>query len=120
MVDSIVGAQSEVGGGGGAVNVAVTVTFEFMVTVQLPVPEHAPDHPLNVEPLLGIAVRVTTVPAMYVGPVGLAVAVPVPVPAFKIVNVNCTGGGKGAATKILAVLLCFPPMLSRTLTLVPV
>jgi hypothetical protein len=43
--------------------VAVTDWFEFIVTVQLPVPEQAPDHPANVEPEFGVAVSVTTVPA---------------------------------------------------------
>ncbi|MGA8580849.1 MAG: hypothetical protein WB579_19335 [Bryobacteraceae bacterium] len=44
-------------------NVAVTAWLEFIVTVQLPVPEHAPDHPANVDPAFGVAVSVTTVPA---------------------------------------------------------
>jgi hypothetical protein len=44
-------------------NVAVTDMFEFMVTVQVPVPEQAPDQPANVEPVFGVAVNVTTVPA---------------------------------------------------------
>jgi hypothetical protein len=43
--------------------VAVTVWFEFIVTVQVPVPEQAPDHPANVETAFGVAVSVTTVPA---------------------------------------------------------
>jgi hypothetical protein len=44
-------------------NVAVTAWLEFIVTVQPPVPEHAPDHPANVDPAAGVAVSVTTVPA---------------------------------------------------------
>ena len=44
-------------------NVAVTAWFEFIVTVQVPVPEQAPDHPANVEPVFDVAVNVTTVPA---------------------------------------------------------
>ena len=44
------------------VNAAVTAWFEFIDTVQLAVPEQAPDHPANVEPALGVAVNVTTVP----------------------------------------------------------
>jgi hypothetical protein len=41
--------------------VAVTVWLDPIVTVHNPVPEHAPDHPVNVEPVLGVAVNVTTV-----------------------------------------------------------
>ena len=43
-------------------NVAVTVLFACIVTTQAPVPEHAPDHPAKVEPVLALAVTVTTVP----------------------------------------------------------
>lgn len=100
-------------------NVAVTVAFAFMVTVQASVPEQAPDQPVKVEPFVGLAVRVTTVPALYVSPARLAVTVPVPVPAVEIVNVNCVGGGGGPAMKIVTVLLCCPPMLSVTFTLAP-
>ena len=42
---------------------AVTVWSEFMVTLQPPVPEHAPLHPLKVEPEAGAAVIDRTVPA---------------------------------------------------------
>ena len=45
-------------------NVAVTDLFALMVTVHEPVPEHAPDHPENVEPRDAFAVNVTTVPAV--------------------------------------------------------
>src|SRR5277367_5813126 len=45
------------------VKVATTLCAALMVTTQVPVPEHAPDQPANVEPVLGVAVRVTTVPA---------------------------------------------------------
>ena len=44
------------------------------------VPEHPPDHPVKVEPASGVAVRVTTVPALKLVPGGLVVIVPVPVP----------------------------------------
>jgi hypothetical protein len=40
--------------------VAVTAWSVLIVTVQVPVPEQAPDHPANVEPVAGFAVRVTT------------------------------------------------------------
>jgi hypothetical protein len=41
-----------------AVNVAVTVFAASAVTEQVPVPLQAPDHPANVLPGLGVAVRV--------------------------------------------------------------
>ena len=44
------------------VKAAVTLFAASMVTVQGPVPEHAPPHPVKVEPLVGAAVRVTGVP----------------------------------------------------------
>ena len=53
-------------------NVAVTDTFEFIVTVQSPVPPHVPavaalvgftDHPVNMDPVLADAVNVTTLSA---------------------------------------------------------
>jgi hypothetical protein len=66
-----------------------------MVTVHVPVPEHAPDQPAKLEPVSGVAVRVTLVPASknaaHVGsqwmPSGLLVTVPDPVPAFVTVSV---------------------------------
>ncbi len=60
---------------------AVTEVLAFMVNEQVgEVPVHAPDHPVKVEPAFGEAVRVTTVPALMVVPVGLLETVPVPVP----------------------------------------
>ena len=44
------------------VKVAVTVVAALMLTVQAPVPVHAPVQPLKVEPAAGVAVSVTTVP----------------------------------------------------------
>jgi hypothetical protein len=44
-------------------NVAPTETFALKVTAQAPVPEHAPLHPVNVEPAAGAGVRVTGVPS---------------------------------------------------------
>jgi hypothetical protein len=72
------------------VNVAFTVFAALMVTTQLPVPVHAPDQPLNFEPELATAVRVTTVPTAYAWlhvaphaiPAGLLVTCPLPVPAL--------------------------------------
>jgi hypothetical protein len=65
-----------------------------MVTVQLPVPVHAPLQPVNVEPVAGAAVRVTLVPelklALHVAPqlmpAGDEVTVPLPVPALPTVR----------------------------------
>jgi hypothetical protein len=45
------------------VKVAVTVIAEFIVTVQGPVPVQPPPlQPVKVDPLAGLAVRVTAVP----------------------------------------------------------
>jgi hypothetical protein len=77
-----------------AENVAVTAWLDFIVTVQLPVPEQAPDHPVNVEPVFGAAVSVTTVPAAKLRqpephevPAGEALTAPLPVPAVVMVSV---------------------------------
>ena len=43
------------------VKVAVTVVAALMLTVQAPVPVHAPVQPLKVEPAAGVAVNVTAV-----------------------------------------------------------
>ena len=69
-------------------NVAVTEIFAFMVMVRVgDVPVAPPDQPLKVEFALGVAVKVTTVPALKVVPEGLFVTVPVPVPALVIERV---------------------------------
>jgi hypothetical protein len=44
------------------VKVAATVVGAFIVTVQGPVPVQPPLQPAKVDPLAGLAVRVTTVP----------------------------------------------------------
>ena len=46
----------------GWVNVAVTVAADVSVTLQEPVPVHAPLQPVNVELVAVTAVRVTAVP----------------------------------------------------------
>ena len=69
--------------------VAVTAVFAVIVTVQAAVPVQAPDHPANVEPEAGVAVRVTCDPVLKLAiqvapqliPLGLLTTVPVPVPA---------------------------------------
>ncbi len=44
---------------------AVTVVAAFIVTLHVPVPEHPPPlQPLNVDPPVALAVRVTTVPLL--------------------------------------------------------
>jgi hypothetical protein len=68
--------------------VAVTEVLEFIVTVQVgDVPEHPPDHPVKVELVAGLAVRVTTVPALKLVPAGLLLTVPVPVPDLATLRV---------------------------------
>lgn len=101
--------------------VAVTAVAPVRTTVQVPVPLHAPDHPPNVEPAVGVAVRVTEVPLLNAKlqtvpqliPAGLLVTVPVPVPASATVSVAAGGGGGGgtatplnrAVTDVLPVML---------------
>jgi len=46
----------------GAVKLAVTDLTASIVTEQLPVPAHAPLQPAKVAPLVGVAVRETSVP----------------------------------------------------------
>jgi hypothetical protein len=73
---------------------AVTEAAADIVTAQVPVPEHAPDHPANVEPELAAALRVTAVPLEKLAlqvvpqliPAGLLVTVPAPVPLPWTIN----------------------------------
>jgi hypothetical protein len=52
----------EITAGGVLSNAAMTVLLLVMLTIQAPVPEQAPDHPVNVEPASSSAVKVTLVP----------------------------------------------------------
>jgi hypothetical protein len=69
--------------------VAVNVWLEFMVSLQRPVPLHAPDQPTKKAPVPGVAFSDTTVPALnnalQVGlqliPAGVLTTVPLEVPA---------------------------------------
>ena len=74
---------------------ALTEAAAFMVTLQAPVPLHAPPQPAKVEPELGVADKFTTVPLAKLAeqvvpqeiPAGELVIVPVPVPFFVAVRV---------------------------------
>lgn len=78
-------------------NVAVTVVLLVRVTTHVPVPEQSPpDHPPNVEPVLGTAVSVTEVPLAKLAvqfepqliPSGELVTVPLPDPDNVTVRVG--------------------------------
>jgi hypothetical protein len=95
-------------GSGMTANVAVTDRAALIVTEHVETaPLHAPVHPENVEPVAGVAVKVTTVPevnvALHVAPHEMPpldeVTVPPPVPlrATESVYVGVGGGGGGPA-----------------------
>lgn len=75
---------------------AVTETAPLPATVQGPVPVQPPPQPVNVEPVAGIALRVTELPAENVAehvvphaiPAGVLVTVPVPVPVLVTITVS--------------------------------
>ena len=62
------------------VNVAETDWFEFMVTLQAPVPEQAPPHPINVELAFATSLTSTAVPAGNDESEGNALIEPPPAP----------------------------------------
>jgi hypothetical protein len=75
-------------------NVAVMVALAVGVIAHAPVPVQAPDQPANDEPVLAVAVSVTSVPlaklALHIVPQlmpdGLLMTVPVPVPVLCTVS----------------------------------
>jgi hypothetical protein len=76
-------------------NVALTAAAAFIVTLQVPVPLHAPPQPAKVEPEAGVADKLTTVPLAKLAeqvapqeiPAGELVIVPVPLPLSVTVRV---------------------------------
>jgi len=95
-------------GGGAGLNAAVTFWFEVRVTVQAPVPEQAPLHPLNTAPAAGAAARLTAVPDVneavhvlpHAIPAGALVTVPLALPVLLTVSENF--GTNVAVTEVLA------------------
>ena len=86
-----VGGDGGLGGGGfvpEVLNVAVTDCAALIVTVQVPVPLHAPPQPAKLEPEVAEAVSVTLVPCVKLAvqvvpqliPAGLELTVPAPLP----------------------------------------
>ena len=92
--------------------VALTACTALIVTVQAPVPVQAPLHPVNVEPVAGVAVKVRVLPlendATHVVPqeipVGALVTVPLPVPDLVTVSENDVGNSVNVAVTALAAL----------------
>src|SRR4051794_33724424 len=85
--------------GGTAVKDGESGLAGFSVSVQVvAVPVQAPLQPAKVEPAVGLAVRVTLVPSVYVSEqsapheMPVPVTVPLPVPAFETVSVRWAGG----------------------------
>jgi hypothetical protein len=75
-------------------NFALTFFALLIVTTQVPVPEHAPDQPMNFEPDFADTVSVTTAPATnacvqvdpHEIPAGVLLTCPLPVPALATVR----------------------------------
>ena len=92
----------------------------LIVTKHLPVPEHAPDQPVNFEPDFADAVRVTSFPTAnacvhmtpHEIPAGMLVTTPLPVPALVTV--------RSLATANVAVAARAAPIQRRHVALVPV
>lgn len=95
----------------GTENEAETEVAALRVTWQVPVPEQAPLQPPKLEPLPGVAVRVTTVPCAKVAehcpvvqpmPAGAELTVPCPLPARLTVSAYWGTGEKVAVTAVAA------------------
>ena len=90
--------------------VATTVRSDCMSKVQLAVPVQAPDQPMNVEPVAGLAVSVTVVLAGKVAvqvlpqlmPLGVLVTEPVPEPSLVTVMVLLTALASNCALTLRA------------------
>jgi hypothetical protein len=91
------------------VNVAPTLLFAFIVRVQVLVPEQSPVHPVKVEPVDGVAVKVTEVPELKEVPVGLFEIEPEPVPEGEMESVYVD---RGTALKVAA-MVWFPDTLLK-------
>ena len=95
-------------------NVAVTDASAVMLTVQVAVPEHAPDQPAKAEPEPAVAVNVTEVApeklALHVCPqlipAGALAMVPAPAPPVATVSWKVEAGG--------GTTLCVPPQPQTT------
>ena len=93
---------------GAAEKVAPTAVSLPRVRLHWAVPEHAPVHPVKVEPPPGVAVSVTAVPAvklaLHVGPqfipAGVLVTVTVPVPESVTVSFTVDGTGGEEALNV--------------------
>ena len=91
------------------VKAAETDRLLFTVTLQAPVPLHAPPQPAKVEPEPGLAVNVTGVPMGKLAPqvvpqlipAGVLVTVPTPVPGRVTVNIGDALCTKEAETDVL-------------------
>ena len=89
---------------------AATVAAALMVTLQAPVPVHAPLQPLKVESVPGVAVNATIVPVVNEAahvepqamPAGVLVTAPVPVPNLVTVRAKEDGRANVAATEVAA------------------
>ena len=88
-----------------AVNVAVTEMGALPATVQAVAPAQPPLQPVKVEPLVGVAVRVTALPGGYVAeqvlpqmiPSGVLATIPAPAPAFlTVTSKECYSGAEVA------------------------
>jgi hypothetical protein len=61
-LDGSMAATSGEVGGGACEKLAETLSSALIVTVQVPMPPHAPPQPAKLKPLAGVSVRLTCVP----------------------------------------------------------